>query len=127
MTTLVDTIIAEIIAQWSNPSGVTIMSVINLKDESREANLPENIGVETFIEKEPVAVLSGANFIRDTPFRIVIDSDTEATRDIMVTEVKSIIRSKVISGGWWQILSNLEDENMRDYHAILRGKEVKWV
>lgn len=133
MTTLVDTIIAELVTEWNDElisdgeeGFKDPPTFYNSKNESRRHNGPEAIGIRTEDSKETVASLSGQNVIISTPFKFIIDSDDEDDRDSFVGEVKRIIRAKSISGGWWEINGKFNNDKKRGSGGFLKGKETRF-
>lgn len=135
MPTLTDTIKTELTNGWTagNCSGSTPV-FINLKDEDREQSAKGNasgegevVGIRTGEEKEVPADLARSMYIRNTPFTIIADSDTESIRDQYITEIKRIIRAKSIAGGHWEIGRGFEDDKIRDSSGIMNGNEMKFV
>lgn len=135
MATLADTILSELSTKWTpgNTNSKTPV-FINDKDEDRIFAAQGNASGEGEVVAlivgegdEERASLNGANHIITTPFTITADSDVESDRDLYLTEIKRIIRAKSISGGWWEIKNNFDDDKIRDSSGILKGEQVAFV
>ncbi len=134
MSTLVNQIIAEFVAEWiaANTSTKT-PTFINLKDEDRDFAAQGNasgegevVGIGVGENSEVPASLTGNSHIITTPFTITADSDTESIRDEYLVEIKRIIRAKTISGGHWEIGNKFNDDKIRDSSGILKGSELRF-
>jgi hypothetical protein len=68
--------------------------------------------------------------IRDSVFRVKVYAGTDTYAGLILDDIRYLIASKSISGGWWKLTSDYNDRgessNLMSV-MVLDGKETLWI
>lgn len=120
------TLAADIITELTNEWGITpIPDFLNKKYLGMGEN-DEQVLVDTKDPTErPYSVGASPLYRIETNFTLEVEGYVvEAQRDAAIVEIKRIIRAKVISSGWWEILGAPEDDGDNTHGSRMKGIQI---
>jgi hypothetical protein len=126
MTTLIDTILAELKAKW-NDTVITTADVdfLNAKINTKEKALPK-IVVEEGINNLQIASLNLSANIQTTNFTIKCYHSSMSNVEKLVSETRRIIDAYSMAGGWWHVESVFFDQSDAIVIGYLTAQEKKF-